>query len=115
MKTLRNPFLIVAILLYCVSKILRYFELIIPIINNYLADLVCLPIVLSLALAFQRTFILQNSNYRLRNWQIIFAFILFSVVVEGIVPLYSQKYTADGMDIIAYAAGAFVFYRWMNK
>ena len=65
----------------------KYFQIFIPFWHAYGDDLLCMPVVLSIALYIQRRFTFRNPNYVFSKPQIIFAlayyaFVLCHVMVE---------------------------------
>ncbi len=84
-----------------------------PFFHDYLADFLCMPVVLGLALAFMRI-VKQEKNYTLHPLQIIVATVLYGILFEAVFPLISKTNTADWRDLIAYALGATVFWLFMN-
>ncbi|WP_026463172.1 hypothetical protein [Adhaeribacter aquaticus] len=114
MKLLLNPFFIVAISLYVVNKFL------LPLLNlnqyqvPYLNDMLCLPVVLTLALWLQQNLFPRSCRRRLNGAQVIFTVIYFAVIFEGLLPALSDKYTRDYLDVLAYAVGGMVYYFLLN-
>jgi hypothetical protein len=95
--------------IYAVLVVIKYFQ--IPVnqyVRSYFADLLCLPILLSLA-----TFFLQkmrlDKHFQLTTKMIFFVWLYVSIVFEVILPHFSIRYTADIWDVVAYAIGAIVF------
>lgn len=86
-----------------------------PVIHNYLDDVLAIPVILTLAVAIQRQWVYRNKHYTLSKIQIIFAVVYVSVLFEGVLPLCSLKYTRDLWDILAYFAGAFIFNKLLNR
>lgn len=77
-------------------------------ITHYLADLLCIPIVLQLSLWGLRFFKKNNQLY-LSKSQIWIAFVYVSIVFEGILPYFKTKYTGDPLDALMYLLGT-LFY-----
>ncbi|HET6243634.1 MAG TPA: magnesium citrate secondary transporter [Bacteroidia bacterium] len=91
----------------------KQFGIFIPLIHAYLDDLLCMPVVLSITLHILRL-VLKNEKYVFSKIQVFFAVIYFSVMFEGILPLFSVNHTSDIMDIAAYGTGAIIFFKHMN-
>jgi prepilin signal peptidase PulO-like enzyme (type II secretory pathway) len=114
MKLLLNPFFLVAIALYLVNRFL------LPLLNltdyqiPYLNDLLCLPVVLTITLWLQQKLFPRTARSRLNRAQVIFAVVYFAIFFEGILPAFSERYTRDYWDILAYAAGGLLFYFFFN-
>ncbi|MBK0403646.1 hypothetical protein I5M27_11665 [Adhaeribacter sp. BT258] len=83
-------------------------------LNNYLNDLLCLPLVLGTAVFLQRNLVLRQPDYALTGWQIGWVVIYFSVMFEAVIPLLVSRYTADFFDVICYAAGGWLFWVFGN-
>ena len=77
-------------------------------LNNYLADLLCMPIVLYLA-TFGIRFLTNRKEYQLSLFQIFVGFSYFALLFEIILPFYSIKYTRDFWDIVLYLIGSILF------
>lgn len=83
-------------------------------ISSYLADILCMPIVLSLALIFVRR-VKRLPNFFF-NWKhVLFAWIYFSLAFEWFLPSISNRYTADPIDMICYALGSLAFLLLQNR
>jgi hypothetical protein len=82
--------------------------------RNYLADVLCLPVVLSMAVLLQRLLFYRNSDYRLNKMQVIFTVVYVTVIFEGILPHFMPRYTADYFDVAAYSTGGWIYWKWMN-
>ena len=84
------------------------------LIRNYLADFLCLPIVLSMTLWCVQK-IKNNANLILDPLKILVALIYLILQFECFLPLISSRYTADFGDVLSYALGAFYFYIIQKK
>jgi hypothetical protein len=114
MRLLRHPLFITASVLTICNGMMGRMGCSLPYISSYLDDLACFPVILTIALALLRVLTRQH-DYLLSRGRIIFAIIYFSVVFEGVLPAASNSYTSDPFDIVAYAAGALLFERYINK
>jgi hypothetical protein len=43
------------------------------------------------------------------------AWLYVSVLFEGLLPLLSDRYAADWLDVLAYGAGTLAFRQWLNR
>ncbi|MDX5481587.1 MAG: hypothetical protein LPK07_07870 [Hymenobacteraceae bacterium] len=111
---LRHPFFLICLVLFCLNQLLELQQLYIWPLYAYLDDLLCLPITLTMALAGERAYF-RSPAFTLPKRYILLAFLLFTVVFEGILPLFSARYTADVLDIAAYALGGYAFQYILNK
>lgn len=114
MKTLKHPVFLSSLFLTAANALLERTGNPIPFLHAYLDDALCFPIVLTLALAFLRSFI-TSVEFTLSTFHIVLAVIYFSFVFEWVLPRFSASYTSDTADVLAYAAGAFVFSRFINR
>jgi hypothetical protein len=83
------------------------------LLGAYLGDLLCLPLMLSAALALHRALICRTGT--LPGAWVLGAWLAVSVWFEGLLPLCSAQATADPLDVVAYALGGLAFQRWLNK
>ena len=74
-------------------------------INNYVTDLLAVPIVLSIVLwLIQR---IPRYNRESLSWQmVLLAWIYMSIVFESMLPLMSPRYTSDPLDVLCYLIGS---------
>ena len=114
MNSLKHTLFISAAILTTANEIIERSGYSIPYLNSYLDDLACFPVVLTIGLAFLR-WMQRSRSYVLSKAQVVLAVIYFSVVFEGILPAVSENYTRDPLDVIAYSAGAFLFWRYINR
>jgi hypothetical protein len=84
-----------------------------PLLGSYLGDVLCLPLMLSAALALHRALICRSGT--LPGAWVLAAWLAVSVWFEGLLPLWSTQATADPFDVVAYALGGLAFQRWLNK
>ncbi|GEO04898.1 hypothetical protein AAE02nite_25620 [Adhaeribacter aerolatus] len=114
MKLLRRPFFLVAAGLYLVNRYLLAHLDLTSYKVPYLNDVLCLPVVLTLALWLQQKLFPRTARSRLNGVQVVFTVIYFSVFFEGILPTFSKRYTRDYWDILAYVTGGFIYYWFLN-
>jgi len=115
MKTLTKPYFIIFSGIFLIVYFLQCIHFPLPsLINNYLNDFLCMPIVLTLCLAFVR-FIKKNPGIQLSVFVIFSVTIYYSVYFEYYLPKVNARYTADPIDVLLYFAGAFIFYLLQKK
>jgi len=84
------------------------------LLKYYLNDLLCMPLVLTLTLFLQRTFTFRNPDHVFSKYQVGIAVLYYSLGFEVILPLFMSRYTADPLDVLAYALGGWYFYSYIN-
>lgn len=112
---LRHPLVVGAALAYGSGQLARrwlHWPLP-PLLGAYLGDLLCLPLMLSAALALHRLLICRTGILPV-SW-VVAAWLAVSVWFEGLLPLWSAQATADPLDVLAYALGGLAFQRWLNQ
>jgi hypothetical protein len=100
-------------LLFVIDKTLQFFCVSPTWFNNYADDFLFIPISLGYALAVQQYYVSEQFVFSLR--QIIAAWLIFSVLFEGIYPQYSLQFTRDYWDILVYGLGAIFFKIYLNQ
>jgi hypothetical protein len=112
---LRHPLVVGAALAYGSGQLARrWLHWPLPgLLGAYLGDLLCLPLMLSAALALHRALICRTGT--LPGAWVLAAWLAVSVWFEGLLPLWSARATADPLDVVAYALGGLAFQRWLNK
>lgn len=109
-KPIKNVFFWTLLIFYVFGLLVTDSGFSMPkIIRNYYADLVALPIMLSIILTILRH-LKSEKNLVLSKYKVFVAFIYLSVVFEFILPYFSLRYTRDYYDLLAYAFGASIFY-----
>ncbi len=83
-------------------------------IDWYLADLVCLPLVLGLILMAQRM-TGKPEVWILPRWHGVFGFTFFALYFELVLPHLSPRAIGDGRDILAYFLGWLLFELLINR
>jgi len=78
--------------------------------DNYLDNLLCMPIFLGLILIERRFVFRKNKTYRFTLFEIIVITIILSVLFEEGFSSWSPAFTKDPVDYIFYFVGALLFY-----
>jgi hypothetical protein len=90
----------------------------IPLLNNWLTDLVFIPVVSHIALVFTRQ-LLRNTGYRYPLSFLLWMAAYTAIVFEYILPFFSANTTADPLNVLAYFTGAVYYYcvhqQWSGK
>jgi hypothetical protein len=115
MTVFKNPFFYIPCLVFWVNQ---YFEkvqgIFIPFIHAYLDDLLAMPVVLGIALQVFRFIHPFKDNFIFTKVQVGIGVAYFAFLFEIVLPRWSATYTADIWDVLCYAIGAFIFYRFIN-
>jgi glycopeptide antibiotics resistance protein len=115
---LRNPLFISCTFLYVLHSVCKRAT---PefaqtaFLKNYLNDLLFVPLALGIAVFLQRNFILKQPEYRLSKTQVIICVVYISIMFEGVIPLFKDRYTADFSDVLCYGFGGLLFYLFGNS
>lgn len=105
---------VISALIYLSTKALKFSVGIPGWVDAYLTDVLCLPLILSLSLILLR-WIFQRAEMLLTVPMIVFAWVVTSVLFEVVLPLKSDVYVADTMDVVAYGIGALIFFFLQKK
>jgi hypothetical protein len=82
--------------------------------SSWLADALCMPVVLTLALAVQR-WMRRKPTFVLPGLWVLLAWAAVSIWFEVVAPqLLPHRYTADWLDVLAYGVGSLVFSGCLN-
>lgn len=107
MKALFRPWFVIVSILYVINRFIIARSGI-PFLDHYLDDLLCVPVVLHLS-ARVTGWLQGEVHYRLSRWQIVGTVVYSILLFEVFLPAVSNRYTADGMDILMYVAGGFLY------
>jgi hypothetical protein len=112
---LRQPLFWASALLYgCYQLNTRWLHWPLPHwFTSYLSDVLCLPLILCLALAAHQ--LVYGRRATLPGTWVLAAWGIVSLWFEVLLPRWSAQAVADSWDVLAYAVGALVFHRWLNK
>ncbi|SHG62797.1 hypothetical protein SAMN05444372_10824 [Flavobacterium micromati] len=96
----------IALLIYIMQRL--HFPL--PaVINNYVNDLLCLPLLLA-AMEFIIKRLKKDKYFKFPVGFVIFLASYYSIYFEYYLPTVNPRYTADWIDVILYFAGGLTFY-----
>lgn len=109
-----NRAFVVAASLYVFHMALEKTGFSFPLLQYYLNDLLCMPLVLTLTLFLQRTFTFRNKGHVFTKYQVGIAVLYYSAGFEVVLPQFMPRYTADPLDVLAYALGGVFFYFFIN-
>lgn len=115
---LKKPIVWLIFITATVVYILQQFQFTLPpLINNYLNNLLCMPVVLTLCLIVLQ-FIKKNYRLTIPIFVIVSITVYYIVYFEWFLPKINSRYTADPLDAVLYITGAIAFYimqkRWVK-
>lgn len=112
MKTINHPLFITLFSVYLLYYVVKQTPLELPLfITNYLADLLSLFIVNTIALWIIRK-AKSLPNYELPWWMVLTSVLLFSFYFEWYLPKMSTTYIADKWDVLCYFLSGIGFFTW---
>ncbi|SNR57862.1 hypothetical protein [Hymenobacter sp. AT01-02] len=120
-RELRHPLFLSGVVLYAVAASTKYggpltarWQL--PeLLRSYLADTLALPLELTLVLFVMRRWYFRRPRFVLPATWIFSTWVVFSIWFEALVPRFDARATADPLDVVAYAVGGLIFWRWLNR
>lgn len=99
----------ICFLMFLGLQIWLYLEFPLPnLLRFYLADLLCMPVVLSICLFSARS-IKKDPKLNLSAFSIFSLFVFYSVYFEVLMPEIHERYTADPLDVLMYFCGSLIF------
>lgn len=78
-------------------------------LRNYLNDLLCMPIILSICLKSVQL-LKKDRSIRISLFSALSLAAFYSLYFEIILPRFMERYTADVYDVLLYFIGALLFY-----
>lgn len=115
-KPLFSPVFIVCCCLFVAHQLVeKQFEIRFAFADNYLDNLLAIPILLTLLLVERRTLFRRGTNYRMTAAETMVATLFIAAVGEWLFPLLSDDFTFDWMDFFWYGVGAVLFHISINK
>ena len=103
-------FCVVAFTVYLAQ---RYSASLPELANNYLNDLLCMPIVLKIC-QYAVQFIKSDKQLKIPIKISFTLTVLYAIYFELVLPQFHSRYTADGMDVILYFLGL-LFFLWIER
>ena len=82
-------------------------------VNDYLNDLLCIPLVLGL-LSFAIRYLKNDSSFQFSISFIIGLALYYSLYFEYYLPDVNSRYTSDWIDIVLYFFGSILFYTYQR-
>lgn len=104
---------------YCIIWIgihtLRYFQIIISYLNDYLTDFITTPALITTFLILRKMFFPDYNITRIHWCWLFLVTVYVSILCEFIGPKYLQIGVADKLDILCYFMGAATYYLYNGK
>lgn len=111
----RNPLFVVCCILFWVNQWIERSGIVLPFIHAYADDLLAMPVVLGITLQVMR-WLYPGGGLLVFSWlHVLVGWLYFSLLLEGLLPLLSNTYTADPWDVLCYGIGSLTFYFWINR
>jgi hypothetical protein len=103
-------FYVLALMVYLAQQLM----IILPLtVNNYLNDLLCMPIVLKIC-QYAIRFIRRDKHLNIPVNISLTLTVLYSLYFELLLPLFHSRYTADAIDVVLYFLGL-LFFLWIEN
>jgi hypothetical protein len=116
MKVVLHPVFLLCAGLFLVHQFLQKgLGIAIPIVDSYLDPLLCMPILLTLFLAERRWLFRKGEAYFLPKGEVVGIVLVLTLLFEWGFPFFSEKFTADVWDAVAYGIGGVLFYTVLNR
>ena len=110
MRVMKQPYFIVFCGVFLVIYTLQRLQVPLPFwVNNYVNDLLCMPVVLTICLAAVR-FFRKDQTLLLPLSAILSLTLFYAIYFEYYLPTYHPRYTADVLDVVLYFLGAALFF-----
>ena len=110
-----NVWFLAFLKVYFILFVLKKLGVYLGPVSDYGADLLALPVVLSIALWAIRISRPERRSYRLPIWMVVFTVALYGFLFEWWFPQVTDRFTGDWLDVVAYAIGG-AFFAWkMNE
>lgn len=113
-RIVKKRLVISMLLCYLILFLSKKMGLFFPeLINSYATDMLCIPIVLSIA-RYGIAYWINDARFQLNRWHMAAATLAFVVTFELVLPTYSSTYTADPFDALMYVSGVLLFERFQT-
>jgi hypothetical protein len=96
--------------IYVALYILKQMGIYMKYISDYAADLICVPLVLSVIHFIMVKFGMIKTQFEFTPAMIAFCVLMFGLAFEWFLPMKSANFTADPIDFVAYILGGFAYF-----
>lgn len=105
----------VALLLYCLNRLILKPHFSSPFLHNHFNDLLLIPVALPVVLWLQRLTGLRSHDNSPTWPEMIFHWAVWSLICEAIGPFWLHFGTADIWDVVCYAIGGIAACVWWQR
>lgn len=113
-KYVKHPlFLVCCLTLIAHQLIEKVIGLAFPLLDNYLDDVLAMPIILTIVYVEQR-YVWKRIHQRLKITEVLLYTLVFAIFFEEILPQFHEGYTRDNWDYLAYLVGSLLFYKFIK-
>ena len=106
LQTLKSPLFIICSILFLLHQLLQYgLNINIPFADNFLDNLLAMPIILILLLAERRWLFRKGPDYHLSMLEILITTFYVSLISELVFPRLSSRFTFHWLDFVFFFAG----------
>lgn len=114
MKALLQPVFVISVFLYLMVRVARLGAFELPsLINSYLTDFLCMPIILTLSCIGVRL-VKRLPNLRLTRFMIFGMTSFYALLFEYFLPNQNKIYTSDPWDVVMYFSGAVLYFQFQR-
>jgi hypothetical protein len=108
-------FTLLAAFIFLLNQVIeKGFGIYIPFWHAYGDDLMAMPVILGGSLFVMQKIHPIGHLYHFSKKHVLLAVVFYSMLFEGVLPLFSNTYVADIWDIICYISGAILFQYIVN-
>ncbi len=102
-----EKYVLLLFFIYLILLFLKKWSFYIPIISDYLADLMAIPFSLGCVDGFMKKY--SSKNFEIGFLPMLVAVIYFSLAFEFWMPQVSPLYTSDWLDVACYLIGGIIY------
>lgn len=95
---------------YLVLYLLKQTGIYLSFISDYAADLLCMPLALSVIHFIMVKFGTIKPQFEFTPAMIAYSVLMFGLAFEWFLPMKSANFTADPLDFVAYILGGFAYF-----
>lgn len=116
MKILYHPVFVVSCVLFVLHQLIQNtVNYSVPLLDDYLDNLLAVPILLTLVVAERRLLFRRGADYRMDGLEVTLGTLVIALAGDLLFPALSDRFKFDYVDFAVYAAGGVVFYWTINR